>query len=97
MSRSLPIGTLSMVEQFTQRTVVVAPVDELAIWGFDESSFAFEHRGHPQETATVVGEDEHLSVKHKYIDGVTRHKERLQRRVNIPYPSSVSTLIVAGE
>lgn len=38
MSRSLPIGTLSMVEQFTQRTVVVAPVDELAIWGFDESS-----------------------------------------------------------
>ena len=37
MSRSLPIGTLSMVEQFAQRTVVVATVDELVVLGFVES------------------------------------------------------------
>jgi len=57
--------------------------------------FAFSHRN--PNTATIVDKEEHLSVKHQYIDGVTRHKEQLPRRANIPYPSSVSTLIVAGE
>jgi hypothetical protein len=58
--------------------------------------FVFKEREHPQESASVVDKSMHISLKHKYIDGVTRCYDLLPRKQGVPYPSGVTSLYIKG-
>jgi hypothetical protein len=58
--------------------------------------FVLEKQELAQDTAHVVDRDLHQRLKHQYIDGVTRHRERLPPVAGIPYPTEVTTLAVYG-